>query len=98
MCRKPIASDSDEEHHPQNRQAVEYAGEPIHRECHPTSMPEPDTDHVAVHEHLMQAQRELSAAVDEWSNEDDDSQAAWNITELSVKVKDLADEYREEHL
>jgi len=98
MCRKPIPPESDEDKHHQNRQAVEYAGEPIHRDCHPTNMPEPDTDHVEVHEHLLQAQRELSAAIDACEHPEDDLEDAWNILDVKTEVKVLADEYKDEHL
>ena len=98
MCRKPIPPESDDERHYQNRQVVEYAGEPIHRDCHPQQMPAPDTDHVAVHEHLLQAQRELAAALDECTNLDSELEPVEDIMELQVRVKAAADEYQEEHL
>jgi len=94
MCRKPIPSESDEESHHQNRQAVEYAGEPIHRGCHPTNVPEADTDHVAVHEHLLQAQRELSVAVDECGDDTDASK----IMDLQLSVKVFADDHEEKYI
>jgi len=98
MCRRPIAADSDEEHHAQNRQAVEYAGEPIHRNCHPTNRPEHDTDHVAVHEHLIQARQELSAAIEAFEEPDAEVEAAWDILQVKGKVTSLAIQHRDEHL
>jgi len=96
MCRQPIVENGDGEQHYQNRQAVEYAGEPIHRDCHPTNMPEPETDHVAVHEHLLSAERELASAVDEIK--DNNPADVSDIMELQMNVKSLAGTYREEYL
>jgi len=91
MCRQPIVENGDDECHYQNRQAVEYAGEPIHRDCHPTDMPEPETNHVAVHEHLLSAKRELAAAV----NECDDTPAIYDV---KSDVSELVARYEEANL
>jgi len=98
MCRKPIPPTSDEGRHHQNRQVVEYAGEPIHHDCHPTNASDSDTNHVEVHEHLLQAHQELSAATDECADPDSELGTAWNSMEIQVKIKALADEYKEKHL
>jgi hypothetical protein len=94
MCRKPIPPESDEERHHQNRQVVEYAGEPIHRDCHPTSMPEPDTDHVEVHEHLTAAHRKMCAAAD--ACEDDGDMEA--IVDVHHDLRMLIRQYERENL
>lgn len=97
MCRKPIPPDSDEDRHHQNRQTVEYAGEPIHRDCHPQQMPEPDTNHEEVHEHLLEAARHLTKATTA-SEPPHRSLDVEKLTGMKASVRVMARDYKEAHL